>query len=351
VEHDWQRHAYDKARAREVPTMGKPTLLLPAVLVTLTGCSSNPAPPVNDAPSSSSTPAATADAAHPAVASDWGFHTPAPQAVTSLRVEVVEVNDSMGQLVVDGHRTGQAWAEAHPPLVTATGDGRFLLYGPSAGPSASDWELHLWEPGRRRLTNFGDVARQEVPPHGAVFVRYREDGLRNVAGVYELARSEPRLVTIWEGSAGDRAQVLGAHGGFLVILRTSTSARSERLLLIDRERHVRETAVDLRGYEPYDPVVRQGARVLLARLVPSNLTTEPPSDPGTWDLGALDMASGTIRELGRAPGSWTPTGISRPAPPHILVAARHAPTMGSSDVCTTLVHPTTLALTTRCPKR
>lgn len=276
----------------------------------------------------------------------WGYHTPALNEA-KLDVEVVmNASASEGILHIDGRSTGQRWDLHHPPRIDATGDGRYLLYGPTTTPH---WELFVWEPELARLTELGGIGRAEVPPLGAVFVRSASDG--TVDAIFELSRTEPKLVPIWEGGP---VLVVGAHHGGLLLLELGSD--SARFISIYDGGPIDQRTVDLDGMRVLPHPTHGGfdrGRLLLARMLvekSQGALRELPTDPGTWELAILDVDTGDIRVLGEVPGSWTPTGISRAAPPDAMFVDEIDESMEVGGTCITQVRRADLELATRCPR-
>jgi hypothetical protein len=278
-------------------------------------------------------------------ADHWGYHTPA-LSEAQLDVEVV-VNPSgaEGVLHIDGRSTDQPWDPHHPPRIDATGDGRYLLYGPT---TTSDWELFVWEPEVARLTKLGVIGRAEVPPLGAVFVRSTGNG--TVDAIFELSRTEPKLEPIWVGGP---ASIVGAHHGGLLLLEILPD--SARFISIHHGAPIEQHTANLDGMVVLPHPTHGGfdrGRLLLARMLvdksPGALR-EPPTDPGVWELAIVDVDTGDIRVLGEVPGSWTPTGISRAAPPNARFVDEIDESVDVGGSCMTQIRRADLELATRCP--
>jgi hypothetical protein len=277
----------------------------------------------------------------------WGYHTPALNEA-QLDVEIVTHPSGMqGVLHIDGRSTHQPWDAEHPPRIDATGDGRYLLYGPTT--TQADWELFVWEPELARLTKLGVSARVEVPTLGAVFVR--SIGGETVDAIFELSRSEPKLEPIWEGGP---AWVVGAHDGGLLLLEMLPG--SAKLTTIRYGARIEQHTADFDGWRVLPHPTYGGfdrGRLLLARMLIEHshgAFQQPPTDPGMWELAILDVDSGDLRVLGEIPGSWTATAISDAAPP----SARFVDELDESVLevrgsCVTQIRRADLELATRCP--
>jgi hypothetical protein len=308
--------------------------LLPNVVLAMFLASCNGPTPTHEPPSER--PVEQADR--------WGYHTPA-LSEAQLDVEVVmSASATQGVLHIDGRNTDQPWDLHHPPRVDATGDGRYLLYGPS---TTSDWELFVWEPEPARLTKLGVIGRTEVPPLGAVFVRSIGNG--TVDAIFELSRTEPKLEPIWEGGP---AVIVGAHDGGLLLLEIRRDSAS--FISIHDGAVIEQRTVDLHGMLVLPHPTHGGfdhGRLLLARMLveksPGALL-EPPIDPGMWQLAIINVDTGDVRVLGEVPGSWTPTGISRAAPPHARFVDEIDESLEAGGSCITQVRRADLQLATRC---
>jgi hypothetical protein len=271
----------------------------------------------------------------------WTFNTPALAQSDDLKIELVIMNNVVSPLVIDGHVTDAQLDPYSPPRVDAVGDGRYLLYG-RAGATANDWELFVWEPEPARLTGLGDIGRVSVPPLGAVFVRHADP--ERAEAIFELSRSEPRLVPIWTADP-EPAIIVGAHRGGLLLLQPEHHAA--RLTLLRSAAEPERWLIELDGWTPLpDPTLGRFAdgRLLIAR--PSTAASE--SDPGTWELGVLEVDRGEPELLGVVPGSWMPTNESYPAPPVAFFVDDLDVAPEAMGACVTAVRRSDLALQTRC---
>lgn len=276
----------------------------------------------------------------------WDFNTPALDLYTGLDIRIVptDAGASHGELIIDGHATGQQWSVRHPPRVLATGDGRQLLYG-RVGLSAADMGLFVWEPERASLTALGEVGEifcVEVPPLGTVFTRAALGG--GVATIFELSPTQPRLEPIWQVERG-AALIVGAHDGALLLLEQTKGSAS--LVSIHTRDRVDRRSVTLDGGTPLaEPglVSFADGRLLLARKITINDTS-----PGTWALAFIDVDTGEIYQLGEVPGSWTATGMSWPAPPRAMFVDEFGEAHQDPGSCVTAVRRSDLELRTWCP--